>query len=139
MWFNILKAPILGPEHHYTQENNDGFVYLLDRPKDFLTRPNAKSQGNKIWESNDGNAKAKVRVMYHIKNDKRHPYWGILAFELKHKLIGKGLGEEYVREMREELQGEKDIPLVGGKSHQNWSINFWKRMKDLGLIDWDMV
>jgi len=138
MWEDILKTPILTPDEAYAVKNNDGFLYLLNMSNSFLTREGARAEKNKIWESNDGRARAKVRLHYYVKNGKTYPYWAILAFELKYEFIGKGLGEGYVREMREELQSEEEVPLVGGEAYQSWSIKFWKRMKTLGLIDWDM-
>ncbi len=139
LWFDILKAPLIDSSNrHAVPHQSLSTPHLLQFPREFLSRPDSKRKGNRIWESQDGQAMAKVRITKYKKGNKLYPYWSILAFEVKGKK-GAGRGEKYVREMREELQGEQDIPLIGGSSYQNWSRNFWLRMKKLGLIDWDEV
>lgn len=139
MWFDILKAPLIDSSNrHAVPHQSLSTPYLLQFPREFLSRPDSKRKGNKIWESQDENAMAKVRIGKYKKGNKLYPYWSILAFEIKGK-TGAGRGEKYVREMREELQNEKDIPLVGGNSYQNRSKNFWLKMKKKGLIDYDEV
>jgi len=138
-WKQILKSPLIGPNNkHAIPRSSQSTPHLLQFPREFLSRPDSKRLGNQIWESQDENALAKVRIQQYKKGDKLYPYWAILAFEIKGE-TGAGRGEKYVREMREELQSKKDLPLVGGSSYQNWSKNFWLRMKELGLIDWDEV
>tara|TARA_R100001463_G_scaffold30308_2_gene68906 strand:+ start:1331 stop:1822 length:492 start_codon:yes stop_codon:yes gene_type:complete len=136
LWFDILKAPLIDSSNrHAVPSRSPSTPLLLQFPREFLSRTDSKRKGNQIWESQDENALAKVRIEKYKKGDKLYPYWAILAFEIKGKK-GAGRGEKYVREMREELQNEKDIPLVGGSSYQNWSKNFWLRMERLGLMDW---
>lgn len=139
MWFDILKAPLIDSSNrHAVPHQSLSTPYLLQFPREFLSRPDSKRKGNQIWESQDENAMAKVRIDIHKKGDKSYPYWAILAFEIKGEK-GAGRGEKYVREMREELQGKENIPLVGGKAFQSLSTNFWLKMKQLGLIDYDEV
>ena len=139
LWFDILKAPLIDSSNRHADPHQSlSTPYLLQFPREFLSRPDSKRRGNQIWESQDENALAKIRIHKYKKGNKLYPYWAILAFEIKGEL-GAGRGEKYVREMREELKSKKDIPIVGGNSYNDWSKNFWLKMKKKGLIDYDEV
>ena len=62
-------------------------------------------------------------------------YWQINQFGLEKEYRNKGLGEKYLREFIDYLEGEfetNDIPLVHMPVGE--AITFWERMEEKGLV-----
>lgn len=83
------------------------------------------------WISNDRISDGEAELVY----GEYGTYWQINQFGLKKGYRNKGLGEKYLREFIDYLEGEietNDIPLVHMPVGE--AITFWERMEGKGLV-----
>tara|TARA_Y100000034_G_C6875755_1_gene400473 strand:+ start:1131 stop:1556 length:426 start_codon:yes stop_codon:yes gene_type:complete len=128
-WFDILKKPTwYEGSSPYKPRKDKRFQYMRDlTPEwdDILT-----------WESKDKNARGEA--VYHepdINDEDRRYFWDIRIFTIKDNMQNKGKARTYLQEFIDELNSlehTNSLPTVS--KIQNNTLEFWRKMKDEGLV-----
>jgi hypothetical protein len=138
MWKEILKAPVRTRNEVFFHDKPKKYrSKFLDSGEEFEILDDVQSritgsqfEGLRAWESEDKMARGTFR---REAISKKGPLWHIDAFSVNKKLMNQGKGEEYLREMVNDLKEIEDLKIYGQPVHR--AVSFWKRMKRKGIVD----